>query len=115
MNTPVIVQGTWNRNGTELVDGTDSGRIAVVNPAMSTPPYVTTVRFNLLNNDSDVGTYECVATVNPQNTTYISGATSAISRIIAIFGIHRLQRSAMLSIVFATVPLFSYRLPHTTG
>ena len=86
VNTPVIVQGTWNRNGTELVDGTDSGRITVVNPLMSTPPYMTTVRLNLLNNDSDVGTYECVATVNPQNATYISGATSAISRIIAIFG-----------------------------
>ena len=87
VNTPVTVQGMWNRNGTALVDGTDDGRITVVNPAMTTPPYQTTVRFNLLNNDTDTGLYECMATVNPANDTYITGNTATTSRNINIAGI----------------------------
>lgn len=87
VNTPVMVRGMWNRNGAELIDGTDSGRITVINPMMTTPPYMTTVRFNPLNNDSDVGVYECTATVDPDNSTYISRTTASISRNISIAGI----------------------------
>ena len=86
MDTPVTVQGMWNRNGTELVNGTDSGRITVSNPPMERPPYRTTVRFSPLNNITDPGTYECTATVTPQNDTFITGTTSSISQTITVAG-----------------------------
>ena len=86
VDTPVIVQGIWNRNGTELVNGTDGGRITVSNPQMEQPPYQTTVRFSPLNNITDPGTYECTATVTPQNDTFITGITSLISRTITVAG-----------------------------
>ena len=81
-----MAQGTWNRNGTEFIDGMDSGRVTIVNHVMSAPPYSTAVRFNLLDNFTDVGTYECIATVIPVNSTFISGAESAISRTITVAG-----------------------------
>lgn len=66
VDTSVTVQGRWTRNRTELanetevINGTVTGRIriSVVNLAMTTPPYQTSVRFNLLNNDTDTGLYE---------------------------------------------------------
>ena len=85
VDTPVAVQGTWNRNGTELMDGDEDGRIIITNPLMSTPPYQTTLRFNLLN-ISDAGTYECDVTVTPQDTTFIDPANASISRTIAVAG-----------------------------
>ena len=85
VDTPVTVQGTWNRNGTELMDGDEDGRIIITNPLMNTPPYQTTLRFNLLN-ISDAGTYQCSVTVTPQNTTFITTATASISRTIAVAG-----------------------------
>ena len=85
VNSPVAVQGTWNRNGTELMNGDEDGRIIITNPLMSTPPYQTTLRFNPLN-ISDAGTYQCSVTVTPQNTTFITMATASISRTIAVAG-----------------------------
>ena len=85
MDTPVTVQGIWNRNGTELMNGDEDGRIIITNPLMSTPPYQTTLRFNLLN-ISDAGMYPCSVTVTPQDTTFITTATASISRTIAIAG-----------------------------
>ena len=86
VNTPVIVQGMWNKNGSELVNGTDNGRITVSNSPMGQPPYQTAVRFIPLNNITDPGTYECTATVTPQNDTFVTGTTSSISRTITIAG-----------------------------
>ena len=86
VDTSVTVGGMWYQNGTELVDGTDFGRITVVNPAMTSPPYQTTVRFNLLNNDTDAGTYQCRATVNPADGAYVTGTISIVSRNISILG-----------------------------
>ena len=86
VNTSVTVQGMWNRNGTELVDGTDSGRITVDNPAMTTPPYGTTVRFNPLNNDMDAGLYECMTMVDPMDDTYVTGNTATTQRNIRVAG-----------------------------
>ena len=86
VDTHVIVWGTWNRNGTDLVNRTNSGRITVSNPQMEQPPYQTTVRFSPLNNITDPGTYECTATVTPQNDTFITGTTSSISRTITVAG-----------------------------
>ena len=87
MDTPVTVQGMWNRNGTELVDGTDGGRITVSTPPMELPPYQTTIRLSPLNNISDPGMYECTAIVTPQNNAFITGSTSSISRTITVAGI----------------------------
>ena len=67
------------------MDGVENGRITIVNPPMSSPPYDITLRFNLLN-VTDAGTYECDVTVTPQNTTFISSATTSNSRTIIVSG-----------------------------
>ena len=83
VDTPVTVQGTWNRNGTELMNG---DRISITNPLMSSPPYEVILRFNPLN-VTDAGTYECDVAVTPQDTTFISTATIYNSRTIVVAGI----------------------------
>ena len=80
VDTSVIVQGTWNRNGTEL-SGIDDGRITVSYTPLAMSPYQTTVTFSPLN-ISDAGTYECSTTVTPQDTTLVTGTTSTNSRTI---------------------------------
>ena len=84
VDTPVTVQGTWNRNGTSLTD--DGNQITVTSSPMTIPPYSTTVRINPLS-IGDTGTYTCSATVTPQDTTFITGITSIISRNITVGGI----------------------------
>ena len=86
VDTPVTVQGSWRRNGTELADGDDNERIIVSSPPMDAPPYQTTVRFNLLS-VSDAGMYECTATVTPQNTLFITGTNSSNSLSITVAGL----------------------------
>ena len=88
VDTPVTVQGIWNRNGTELIDRDENGRIAINNPPMSSPPYQITLRFNPLN-VTDAGTYECGVTVTPQDTTFIATATTSNSRTISVAGMLR--------------------------
>ena len=85
VDTSVTVQGTWNRNETELVDHLNVGRITVSNPPLTMPPYQTTVTFSPLL-VSDTGTYKCNATVTPQDTTFVTGTTSSISRTITVAG-----------------------------
>ena len=85
IDTSVTVQGTWNRNESELVDQLDVGRITISNPPLSMPPYQTTVSFSPFF-VSDTGTYECNATVTPQDTTFVTGTTSSISRNITVAG-----------------------------
>ena len=85
VDTPVTVQGIWNRNGAELMDGDENGRITIINPPMSSPPYDITLGFNPLN-ATDAGTYECDVTVTPQDTTFISTATTSNSRSISVSG-----------------------------
>ena len=80
-----MMQGIWNRNGTELRDGDKNGRIAINNPLMSSPPYQITLRFNPLT-VTDAGTYECGVTVTPVDTTFIAAATTSNSRTISIAG-----------------------------
>ena len=86
VDTPVTVQGIWNRNGTELMARQDNGRI-IVNPPMSSPPYDITLRFNPLN-VTDAATYECDVTVTPQDTTFISTATTSNSRTVNVSGMY---------------------------
>ena len=52
---------------------------------MSSPPYEFTLRFNPLN-ITDAGTYECNVIVAPQDTTYISTATTSNTRPITVAG-----------------------------
>ena len=85
VDTPVTVRGIWNRNGTELMDGNEDGRISITNPPMTSPPYSITLRFNLLS-VTDPGTYECDVTVTPQDTTFISPTTMSNSRIVNVSG-----------------------------
>ena len=85
VDTSVTVQGTWNRNGTDLLNQLNEGRITISNPPLMTPSYQTTVSFSPLN-VSDAGTYECNATVTPQDTTFVTGTTSSISRNINVAG-----------------------------
>ena len=87
VDTSVTVQGIWNRNGIELIPGNENGRITIVNPPMNSPPYDITLRFNPLN-VTDAGTYECHVTVTPQDTTFISTATSSNSRAISVSGMY---------------------------
>ena len=103
MDTPVTVRGIWNRNGTELMDGDENGRITIVNPPVSSPPYDITLRFNPLN-VTDAGTYECDVTVIPQGTTFISTATTSISRTINVFS----NIIMIIIIVFFDVYTFLY-------
>ena len=86
MDTPVTVWGIWNRNGTELMDGDEDGRISIVNPPMTLPPYSITLRFNPFS-VTDTGTYQCDVTVTPQDTTFISPATMSNSRIVNVSGV----------------------------
>ena len=76
VDTPVTVRGIWSRNGIELMDGDENGRITIINPSMSSPPYDITLRFNPLN-VTDAGTYECDVSVTPQNTAFISTAITS--------------------------------------
>ena len=85
VDTSVTVQGSWNRNGSEQVDQLNEGRITISNPPLNMPPYQTTFSFIPLN-VSDAGTYECNATVTPQDTTFVTGTTSSISRTITVPG-----------------------------
>ena len=85
VDTSVTVQGSWNRNGSEQVDQLNEGRITISNPPLTIPPYQTTVTFSPLF-VSDAGTYECNATVTPQDTTFVTGTTSSISRTITVAG-----------------------------
>ena len=85
VDTPVTVQGIWNRNGTELMNGDENRRITIINPPMSSPPYEITLRFNPLN-VTDAGTYECDVTVTPQDTAFISTFTTSNSRTISVSG-----------------------------
>ena len=85
MDTSVTVQGTWNRNESELVEQLNEGQITISNPSLNMPPYQTTVTFFPLN-VGDAGTYECNATVTPQDTTFVTGTTSSISRTITVAG-----------------------------
>ena len=89
VDTPVTVRGIWNRNGTELADGAENGRITIVNPPMSSPPYDITLRFNPLN-VTDAGTYECDVTITHQDTTFISTATTSNSRAVNVSGMYDL-------------------------
>ena len=85
VDTPVTVRGIWNRNGTQLMNRDENGRIIVVNPPVSSPPYNITLRFNPLN-VTDAATYKCDMTVAPQNTTFISPATRSNSHTISVSG-----------------------------
>ena len=80
-----MMRGIWNRNGTELIDGDENGRVTINNPLMSSPPYQITLRFNPLK-ITDAGTYECGVTATPQDTTYIATATTSNSRTISVAG-----------------------------
>ena len=82
VDTTVTVRGIWNRNGTRLV--TDE-RITISNSPLTVPPYPTNVSFNPLDS-SDIGTYVCTATINPRNTTFITGISSSISQNITVSG-----------------------------
>ena len=93
VDTSVTVQGTWNRNRTELfnetvvVNGIEQQRIAISNSSLALPLYQTTLTFNPINNVTDPGTYECIVTVSPQDTAFVTGSTSSNSRNITVTGI----------------------------
>jgi hypothetical protein len=74
------------------MDGDRNGRITIVNPPMSSPPYDITLRFNPLN-VTDAGTYECSVTVTPQDATFISIATMPNSRTISVSGMYDINTS----------------------
>ena len=68
------------------MDGDENGKITIVNPSRTSPPYDITLRFNPLN-VIDAGTYECHVTVTPQDTAFILTATISNSQDISISGI----------------------------
>ena len=100
VDTSVTVQGTWSRNGTELVNGIDDGRITVSNPPLAMPPYQTTVTFSPLS-INDAGTYECIA-VTPQDMIFVTGTTSSHTRTISVSGIE-LKATLKLSFIIISM------------
>ena len=82
VNTPVIVQGSWIRNGTNLTD--DRNRVTEMSAPMTSPPYNTSLRINPLR-ISDTGAYTCEATITPLNATFVTGTISILSRNITIY------------------------------
>ena len=80
MNSPETGQGYWERNGTEL---SSDGRVTVTNDPMDAGPFQTTV---LLNSTAfvDAGTYNCSASVTPQNSTFVVGSFASVTRIITV-------------------------------
>ena len=85
VDTSVTAQGTWTRNGSEMISVEEDGRITISNNVVETPPYQITLRLNPIN-ISDAGTYKCAVTVTPQNATFIVGSMASISRTISVFG-----------------------------
>ena len=85
VDTPVTVRGLWNRNGTELMDGDENGKITIVDPSRTSSPHDITLRFNPLN-VTDTGTYECQVTVTPHDTALVSTATISNSQAISVSG-----------------------------
>ena len=74
VDTPVMVRGNWERNGT-LLRHSGSGRISVADEfvAVVASPnrYQITIDFNPMTFD-DNGVYRCLATVAPQNSEFVS-------------------------------------------
>ena len=95
VDTSVTVQGTWNRNGTELVNGINDGRITVSYTPLAMPPYQTTLTFSPLN-ISDAGAYECSVTVSPKNMAFVTGITSSNTLNITVAGSYRALENIML-------------------
>ena len=65
----------------------ENGRIAVVNPSVSSPLYNITLKFNPLN-ITDAGTYNCDMIVTPQDAIFISTAITSNSRTIRVSGMY---------------------------
>lgn len=85
MDTSVTVQGTWTRNGSELMSADEDGRLTLSNTIVETPPYQITLRLNPIN-ISDAGMYKCAMTVTPQNAAFIVSSVVSISCTISVFG-----------------------------
>ena len=85
VDSPVTVQSSWQRNETHLGNNRDD-QITVTNTtvALTSSNYQTLLRLNPVDLD-DGGTYACVVTITPQNSTFITGTTaSAIKNITDI-------------------------------
>ena len=67
VDTPVMVRGNWERNGTQLQDG-DDVRISVNNNFVSTSSnmFQITIMINSMS-FGDAGTYSCLAMVTSSN------------------------------------------------
>ena len=85
LDSPVTVEGTWIRNGTELISGNGDERITISNTTVGMPPYQIILRLNPVH-ISDAGTYRCTVSVNHQHTAFNIGSVASISRTISIFG-----------------------------
>ena len=85
VNTPIIVQGSWIRNGTDLTD--NGNQFTIMSIPMTHPPYSTSIRINPLS-ISDTGTYTCVATITPLHATFVTGTSSTVSRDVTPGGNH---------------------------
>ena len=72
VDTPIRVQGSWERNETPLRDSGDSQK-TVTNEFMEASPnsYEITVVLNPMNFD-DTGTYQCSAAVIPQESEFVT-------------------------------------------
>jgi hypothetical protein len=71
------------RNDTRLVEDDDRYvTVSDVTVAALPQTYVTTVRLNPMDFD-DVGTFTCIVTVVPDNTTFINGTTTSATRTVA--------------------------------
>ena len=82
MDTPVVVQGSWERNGTRLrVNSDDQTSITDNFEAVTGYPnrYQLLLRFNPMTL-GDSGLYQCSATVSPQNSEFVSEHPTPASR-----------------------------------
>ena len=89
VDTPVMVQGNWERNRTQLQDGND-GRISVNNNFAPTSlnMFQITVRINSMS-FGDAGTYSCSAMVTSTDNFVIAPQSPAENqRPITVQGIN---------------------------
>lgn len=82
VNTPVLVESHWTKNGSVLES---THRITVSSITGSGANYQTTLRFNpMTSNDS--GTYLCTSTVTPLDTSLNISVENSDSEILEVVG-----------------------------
>lgn len=108
VDTPVMVRGNWERNGTQLRDS-DDGRVSVTSVfeavAGSSGRYQITITFNPMTID-DNGIYRCPVAVTPQMSEFVSEhASLALNlRRVNVQGMFLIEICKLSIVIIPTPP-----------